>query len=169
MPVPQLRDIGVVRLGYAGGVAARILGGYKALDARKNRMPEDEFDRRTRRHHRQSARRIYRGTLRLQGLMIKIGQTLGSRPDLLPQEYVQILSKLQDKVPAASLPPHEAAHRGAARLSRSKKRSLSSTRPLSPPRRSRRSTAPASTTAAKSPSRSSTRTSSASSAPTSGS
>ena len=35
MPVPQLRDIGVVRLGYAGGVAARILGGYKALDARK--------------------------------------------------------------------------------------------------------------------------------------
>jgi predicted unusual protein kinase regulating ubiquinone biosynthesis (AarF/ABC1/UbiB family) len=99
MPVPQLRDIGVVRLGYAGGVAARILGGYKALDARKNRMPEDEFDRRTRRHHRQSARRIYRGTLRLQGLMIKIGQTLGSRPDLLPQEYVQVLSKLQDKVP----------------------------------------------------------------------
>jgi predicted unusual protein kinase regulating ubiquinone biosynthesis (AarF/ABC1/UbiB family) len=99
MPVPQLRDIGVVRLGYAGGVAARILGGYKALDARKNRMSEDEFDRRTRRHHRQSARRIYRGTLRLQGLMIKIGQTLGSRPDLLPQEYVQTLSRLQDKVP----------------------------------------------------------------------
>ena len=99
MPVPQLRDIGVVRLGYAGGVAARILGGYKALDARKNRMSDDEYDRRVRRHHRQSARRIYRGTLRLQGLMIKIGQTLGSRPDLLPQEYVQTLSRLQDKVP----------------------------------------------------------------------
>jgi predicted unusual protein kinase regulating ubiquinone biosynthesis (AarF/ABC1/UbiB family) len=31
--------------------------------------------------------------------MIKIGQTLGSRPDLLPQEYVQTLSRLQDKVP----------------------------------------------------------------------
>ena len=99
MPVPQLRDLGVVRLGYAAGVAARILGGYKALDARRKRMSEDEFDRRTRRHHRQSARRIYRGTLRLQGLMIKIGQTLGSRPDLLPQEYVQTLSRLQDKVP----------------------------------------------------------------------
>ncbi len=38
MPVPQPRDIGVVRLGYAGGVAARILGGYKALDARKQRL-----------------------------------------------------------------------------------------------------------------------------------
>jgi predicted unusual protein kinase regulating ubiquinone biosynthesis (AarF/ABC1/UbiB family) len=99
MSVPQLRDIGAVRLGYAGGIAARILGGYKVLETRKDRMPEDEYDRRVRRHHVNSARRIYRGTLRLQGLMIKIGQTLGSRPDLLPQEYVQVLSKLQDRVP----------------------------------------------------------------------
>lgn len=99
MPVPQLRDIGVVRLGYAGGIAARILGGYKALEVRQARMSDDEYDRRVRRHHRQSARRIYRGVLRLQGLMIKIGQTLGSRPDLLPPEYVQTLSRLQDKVP----------------------------------------------------------------------
>ncbi len=79
MPVPQLRDIGVVRLGYAGGVAARILGGYKALESRKSRMSEDAYDRRVRRHHLKSAHRIYRATLRLQGLMIKIGQTLGSR------------------------------------------------------------------------------------------
>jgi predicted unusual protein kinase regulating ubiquinone biosynthesis (AarF/ABC1/UbiB family) len=99
MPVPQLRDIGVVRLGYAGGVAARILGGYKALEMRQSRMSEDAYDRRVRRHHEKSARQIYRGVLRLQGLMIKIGQTLGSRPDLLPQEYIQTLSKLQDKVP----------------------------------------------------------------------
>ena len=98
MPVPQLRDVGIVRLGYAGGVAARILGGYKALDARKQRLGE-VYAERLRRHHLKSARRIYRGTLRLQGLMIKIGQTLGSRPDLLPLEYVQVLSKLQDRVP----------------------------------------------------------------------
>src|SRR6266545_3293911 len=102
MPVPQLRDIGVVRLGYAGGVAARILGGYKALESRKSRMSEDAYDRRVRRHHLKSAHRIYRATLRLQGLMIKIGQTLGSRPDLLPQEYVQVLSRLQDRVPPRS-------------------------------------------------------------------
>jgi predicted unusual protein kinase regulating ubiquinone biosynthesis (AarF/ABC1/UbiB family) len=99
MPVPQLRDIGVARLGYAGGVAARVLGGYKVLETRKSHIPEDEYDRRLRHHHRQSARRIYRATLRMQGLMIKIGQTLGSRPDLVPLEYVDILSKLQDKVP----------------------------------------------------------------------
>ena len=108
MPVPQLRDVGVVRLGYAGAVAARILTGYKTLDTRKNRMSDDEYDRRVRRHHEKSARRIYRGVLRLQGLMIKIGQTLGSRPDLLPQEYVQTLSRLQDRVP-----PHPFRDRGA--------------------------------------------------------
>ena len=99
MPVPQLRDVGIVRLGYAGGVAARILGGYKALDARKQRLGETIYAERLRRHHLKSARRIYGGTIRLQGLMIKIGQTLGSRPDLLPLEYVQVLSKLQDRVP----------------------------------------------------------------------
>jgi ubiquinone biosynthesis protein len=99
MPVPQLRDIGVVRLGYAGGVAGRILGGYKTLQARKPRMSEEAYDRRLRRQHLKSARRIYRATIRLQGLMIKIGQTLGSRADLLPAEYIQVLSRLQDQVP----------------------------------------------------------------------
>ncbi len=99
MPVPQLRDLGVVRLGYAGGVAARILLGYKALQARKPRMSEEAYERRLRKQHLRSARRIYRATLRLQGLMIKIGQTLGSRGDLLPAEYIEVLSRLQDQVP----------------------------------------------------------------------
>jgi predicted unusual protein kinase regulating ubiquinone biosynthesis (AarF/ABC1/UbiB family) len=99
MPVPQLRDVGVVRLGYAAGVAARILIDYKALQARKPRMPEERYDQRLRRQHLKSARRIYRATLRLQGLMIKIGQTLGSRGDLLPAEYIEVLSRLQDQVP----------------------------------------------------------------------
>jgi len=99
MSVPQLRDIGVVRLGYAGGVAARILLDYKALQARKPRMPEERYERHLHKQHLKSARRIYRATLRLQGLMIKIGQTLGSRGDFLPAEYIQVLSRLQDQVP----------------------------------------------------------------------
>jgi ubiquinone biosynthesis protein len=99
MPVPQLRDIGVVRLAYAGGVAARILTGYKTLQARKPRMSKEAYDWRLRSQHQKSARRIYRSAVRLQGLMIKIGQTLGSRGDLLPAEYIQVLSRLQDQVP----------------------------------------------------------------------
>ena len=64
---PAFRDIGVVRLGYAGGVAASILLGDKALDARKRGTSEDSYARRVRRHHEKSARQIYRGVLRLQG------------------------------------------------------------------------------------------------------
>src|SRR5205823_9612029 len=99
MPVPRPRDLGVVRLGYAASVAARILFGYKALQARKARMSAERYDRRLHRQHLKSARRIYRATLHLQGLMIKIGQTLGSRGDLLPAEFIQVLSRLQDQVP----------------------------------------------------------------------
>jgi ubiquinone biosynthesis protein len=99
MRVPRPRDLGVVRLGYAAGVAARIFFDYKTLQARKRRMSAERYDERLRRQHLKSARRIYRATLRLQGLMIKIGQTLGSRGDLLPAEYIQVLSRLQDQVP----------------------------------------------------------------------
>ena len=35
--------------------------------------------------------------------MIKIGQTLGSRPDLLPLEYIQVLARLQDRAPPRPL------------------------------------------------------------------
>src|SRR5439155_432640 len=116
MPVPQLRDIGVVRLGYAGGVAARILLEYKTLQVRKPRMSVERYERRLRRQHLKSARRIYRATLRLQGLMIKIGQTLGSRGDLLPAEYIQVLSRLQDQVPPRpwkTMRPHIEGQLGA--------------------------------------------------------
>ena len=34
--------------------------------------------------------------LRLQGLMIKIGQTIGSNPTSVPLEYLTVLSTLQD-------------------------------------------------------------------------
>jgi len=54
MPVPQLRDIGVVRLGYAGGVAARILLDYKTLQVRKPRMSVERYERRLRRQHLKS-------------------------------------------------------------------------------------------------------------------
>ena len=73
---PALRDIGVLRLGYAGAVAVRVLLGYRALAARKDGFSESVYAARLSRHHARSARRIYHSVLRLQGLMIKIGQTL---------------------------------------------------------------------------------------------
>src|SRR2546427_8444143 len=46
---------------------------------------------------------------RLEGLPIKVCQFLGSRADILPAEYVEVLSQLQDRVPPrplATLRPH---------------------------------------------------------------
>ena len=97
--LPGLRENRVFRFTYAATTAARILSGYKLLAMRKKGMSLEEYDRRLRDHHRRSAQRIYRGVLRLQGLMIKIGQTIGSRPDVFPEEYASVLSLLQDKVP----------------------------------------------------------------------
>src|SRR5439155_9994413 len=57
------------------------------------------------RHHRCSAERAYRLATRLEGLPIKVCQFLGSRADILPAEYVEVLSRLQDRVPPRRLAP----------------------------------------------------------------
>ncbi len=95
----SIREMRLFRFAYAGGIAARILLGYRFLAARKKKLTPEAYQQRLHEHHLRSARRLYDGVLRLQGLMIKIGQTLGSRGDLLPDEYMQILSRLQDRVP----------------------------------------------------------------------
>ena len=51
------------------------------------------------RRHRRNAEALYRLATRLQGLMIKPCQFLSSRADLVPDEYIDVLSRLQDKVP----------------------------------------------------------------------
>ncbi len=50
------------------------------------------------------ARRFHRLALELGGLMIKVGQFLSSRLDVLPPEITTELSGLQDEVPPASFP-----------------------------------------------------------------
>jgi aarF domain-containing kinase len=51
------------------------------------------------RRHRRNAEALYNLAARLQGLMIKPCQFLSSRADLVPDEYIEVLSRLQDKVP----------------------------------------------------------------------
>jgi predicted unusual protein kinase regulating ubiquinone biosynthesis (AarF/ABC1/UbiB family) len=82
-------------------LAARIYLGYKSVSIRQQRfnLPEDEAAARRRAHHAWSARQFYNLAVRNQGLLIKLGQIIGSRPDLIPDEYVSILSRLQDQVP----------------------------------------------------------------------
>lgn len=97
--LPGLRENRIFRFTYAATTAGRILAGYKLLSLRKKRLTPEEYERRLREHHRRSAERIFRGVVSLRGLMIKIGQTIGSRPDVFPEEYASVLSLLQDKVP----------------------------------------------------------------------
>ncbi len=82
-------------------LAARIYLGYKAITIRQRRfnLSEDEASARRRAHHAWSADQLYSLAVRNQGLLIKFGQIVGSRPDLIPDEYVSILSRLQDRVP----------------------------------------------------------------------
>ena len=157
---PALRDIGVLRLGYASAVAVRVLLGYRALAAGKDGFSESVYDARLSRHHARSARRIYHSVLRLQGLMIKIGQTLGSRPDLLPLEYIQVLARLQDRVPPRPFRRMRPHIEKQLSVPLEQAFFLTSTRAPSPPPRLPRSVRPASTMDAKSPSRSSIPTSS---------
>ena len=51
--------------------------------------------------YRKNARRVLNTFISLGPVYIKLGQWLSSRADILPQPYMQELSKLQDDVPAA--------------------------------------------------------------------
>ncbi|HMO96382.1 MAG TPA: ABC1 kinase family protein [Tepidiformaceae bacterium] len=59
-----------------------------------------EKDRRLSNAHLKSAQRIYGLATRMEGLLIKTCQFISSRADVAPPEYIGVLSRLQDSVPA---------------------------------------------------------------------
>ncbi|MFQ5579030.1 MAG: ABC1 kinase family protein [Nitrospiria bacterium] len=54
--------------------------------------------------HKKNALRLQQTALSLKGLLIKVGQFMSARVDLLPEAYTQTLSLLQDQVPPAPFP-----------------------------------------------------------------
>lgn len=96
-----------VRMGRFLTVAylvVRVYGGYKLIQwSRRFCSPHDQ-NARYARHHRRSAECIYQTALHLEGWLVKACQFIGTRADILPQEYVEILSRLQDQVPPRSFP-----------------------------------------------------------------
>lgn len=103
----------VRRFSSQAGLVARVYAGYKLLQiaGRVGIGTDAAFIR----QHRRSADQAYRMATRLQGLPIKVCQFLGSRADILPDEYVAVLSRLHDRVPArplAELLPHVEAELG---------------------------------------------------------
>ena len=89
----------VVRFLRMGGVMGRTFLGYKAISLAEKVRGEEWAEARRERHHRSSAERLYRTAVDLQGVMIKTGQFMSARSDILPDAYVDVLSQLQDRVP----------------------------------------------------------------------
>jgi predicted unusual protein kinase regulating ubiquinone biosynthesis (AarF/ABC1/UbiB family) len=85
------------RFGALATLVARVYGGYKLIQW--TRRDGGALSR----HHRRSAEGAYRLATSLEGLPIKVCQFLGSRADILPPEYVEVLSRLQDRVPPRAL------------------------------------------------------------------
>ncbi|MBF6600934.1 MAG: AarF/ABC1/UbiB kinase family protein [Dehalococcoidia bacterium] len=85
-----------------GQMLARVFLGYKQISYREKRKGAAWGAPRREQHHWWSARKFYETAIRNQGLLIKTGQFLGTRPDVVPDAYVEVLSKLQDEVPPES-------------------------------------------------------------------
>jgi predicted unusual protein kinase regulating ubiquinone biosynthesis (AarF/ABC1/UbiB family) len=80
-------------------MVVRIYVGYKRIQLRGRFISQYGQDDRYARHHRRSAELIYQTALRLEGWFVKACQFIGTRADILPPEYVEVLSRLHDQVP----------------------------------------------------------------------
>jgi len=92
----------VRRFTNVGQMLARVFAGYKFISFREKRKGKEWAEPRRERHHYWSARKFYETAVKNQGLLIKTGQFLGTRPDVLPDAYVETLAGLQDEVPPES-------------------------------------------------------------------
>jgi ubiquinone biosynthesis protein len=92
----------VARFKNVGTMLARVYAGYRLISLREKRKGKEWGEAQRLRHHRWSAERFYETAVKNQGLLIKTGQLLGTRPDILPEAYVDVLSRLHDEVPPES-------------------------------------------------------------------
>jgi predicted unusual protein kinase regulating ubiquinone biosynthesis (AarF/ABC1/UbiB family) len=90
----------VARARRIGTTFGRIYLGIRARRLLARRLRPSDMPERWRRFHRESAHTLYDAAVELQGLILKGCQFLGTRADVLPREYVEVLSQLQDRVPA---------------------------------------------------------------------
>ncbi len=90
------RSLAIFRL------ALSFWGDARAIARAKRRLPADDAKREESRIYRVGGLRFTREALRLGGLIIKVGQFLSARTDVLPLEFTRQLQTLQDQVPPAS-------------------------------------------------------------------
>ena len=79
----------------------KIFLSYKVLGFKKPFSKEESFRQKQKRLHQKNAEMLFESATNLKGVLIKIGQFLSARVDFLPDEYTDVLSKLQDQIPPA--------------------------------------------------------------------
>ena len=89
------------RIGVAVG---RVYLGLKTNQVLARGLPRAQMRDRWSRFHRESAETVYDAAVELRGLILKGCQYIGARADLMPPEWVDVLARLQDRVPARDLP-----------------------------------------------------------------
>jgi len=75
-----------------------VAAGYLRVQRQARRLPPSAADALWERQHRSSARRLAKMATRLRGMLVKSGQYMSARPDLLPEAYIEELAGLQDAV-----------------------------------------------------------------------
>jgi predicted unusual protein kinase regulating ubiquinone biosynthesis (AarF/ABC1/UbiB family) len=87
-----------------GVTVGRVYLGLKANQMLARGLSREQMQPRWRRFHRDSAEAVYDAAVELRGLILKGCQYLGARADVMPKEWVEVLARLQDRVPARDLP-----------------------------------------------------------------
>ncbi|MET0286934.1 MAG: AarF/ABC1/UbiB kinase family protein [Polyangiales bacterium] len=87
------------RLTTAALTLGRVVASYRLHTTKAAFMSRASAARALEQLHDDTARRLHELCVRQGGALLKVGQILSSRPDLLPQPFVRELSKLQDAAP----------------------------------------------------------------------
>lgn len=93
----------LTRLTSTGLVLGRIVAGYRLHTTKAAFMSRGSAARSLSALHEDTARRVYQLCVRQGGALLKVGQILSARPDLLPSAFIRELSKLQDAAPPVPL------------------------------------------------------------------
>ena len=96
MPVPVSR---LTRFWVLGSMQAKIAVAYLAYWVRSGYSTRDKKERLLNETHLKAALRLLGGMSYLRGAIMKIGQTLAAYPNILPDQFVEALSKLHFEAP----------------------------------------------------------------------
>lgn len=75
---------------------------YRKIERLNKRLSGEEREREVNRICRNAGIRMRNTAFRMKGIIVKVGQFLSMRQDLLPQAFIQELTDLQDALPAVS-------------------------------------------------------------------